>query len=233
MQDYEYCSRRYHRRSRLGDLHCYTVSCKGEWWVDANCRRLYIFLDIWLHTVKLILELLSLDVGDNEQVSSTRSTPSDGQTSLPLARVVQPCNLSSLDDADVQDVIIVGGGPAGTFVGYRLKTENTSVQYKVLLLEATDRIGGRLYSVHLPDIDFNVAELGGMRFIPDSQPYVTKVIKEMNISHKQFLMDEENDARPYLFRDIFVQQKDLKTAGKAAYKLNKEEEDLTPSQVSE
>ncbi|XP_062515398.1 aplysianin-A-like [Corticium candelabrum] len=72
-----------------------------------------------------------------------------------------------------------------------------------------------------------------MRFIPDSQPYVTKVIKEMNIPHKPFLMDEENDARPYLFRDIFVQQKDLKTAGKAAYKLSKEEEDLTPSQVSD
>ena len=128
-------------------------------------------------------------------------------------------------------MIIVGGGPAGTFVGYRLKTENTSPQYKVLLLEATNRIGGRLYSVDLPGIDFNVAELGGMRYIPSSQPYVEEVIKEMNIPHKPFLMDEENDARPYLFRDIFVQQKDLKTAGKAAYRLNKEEEDLTPSEV--
>ena len=124
----------------------------------------------------------------------------------------------------------MGGGAAGTFVGYRLLTASSRPP-KVLLLEATDRIGGRLYSEKLPEIDFNVAELGGMRYINNTQPYITKIIEEFGIDHKEFLMDEENDDRPYLFRDFFVQQKSLKEAGKA-YQLKPEEQGKTPNEVS-
>ena len=120
---------------------------------------------------------------------------------------------------------------AGTFVGYRLLTAS-SLLPKVLLLEATDRIGGRLYSENLPGIDFNVAELGGMRYINNTQPYITKIIEELGIDHKEFLMAEENDERPYMFRDLFVQQKNLREAGKA-YQLKPEEQDKTPDELSE
>ena len=145
-------------------------------------------------------------------------------------RVVQPCNVSD-EFEDVEDVIIVGGGPAGTFVGYRLLTAS-SLLPKVLLLEATDRIGGRLYSENLPGIDFNVAELGGMRYINSTQPYITKIIEDLGIDHKRFLMAEENDERPYMFRDLFVQQKNLREAGKA-YQLKPEEQNKTPDELSE
>ena len=77
-----------------------------------------------------------------------------------------------------------------------------------------------------------MAELGGMRYINDTQPYITKVIEELGIEHKQFLMDEENQNRPYLFRDVFVQQKNLREAGRAAYQLKQEEQDKTPDEVS-
>jgi protoporphyrinogen oxidase len=131
----------------------------------------------------------------------------------------------------VLDVIIVGGGAAGTFVGYRLLTA-VSPPPRVLLLEASARIGGRLYSEKLPKIDFNVAELGGMRFINNTQPYFTRIVQEFGIETKEFLMDEENEDRPFLFRDYFVQQKDLEEAGKA-YQLKPEEQGKTPREVSE
>ena len=173
------------------------------------------------------------------QQTGTSSTPSNGSAgsegqptrSGPVLfnRILQPCNIH-LADEDVWDVVIVGGGPGGTFSGYRLLQENP--EWKVLLLEATNRIGGRLYSEHLPGIDFNVAELGGMRYIPNVQPFITKVIKELNIDNKPFLMDEENEDRPYLLRDFFVKQRDLKTAGETVFQLNERERGKTPDEVS-
>lgn len=166
------------------------------------------------------------------------STPSDsagngGQSKagpIPFSRAVQPCNISSFAHQDVWDVIVVGAGPGGTFSGYRLRKEKP--EWSVLLLEATNRIGGRLYSEHLPDINFNVAELGGMRYIPEAHPFFAKVIETLNISDKPFLMAEENEDRPYLLRDIFVKQRDLRTAGEKAFRLNEEERGKSPDELS-
>ena len=164
--------------------------------------------------------------GNGDQPTGTQQT----DTPIPFSRVVQPCNISSTDQVDVWDVVVVGGGPGGTFSSYRLRKEKP--EWRVLLLEATNRIGGRLYSEHLPDIDFNVAELGGMRYIPDAHPFFTKVIDKLNIDNKPFLMQEENEDRPYLLRDFFVKQRDLKTAGETVFQLNERERGKTPGEVS-
>ena len=147
------------------------------------------------------------------------------------------CDFSFIKDQEVQDVIIVEGGPAGVFVGDRLRT--TLPDKTVLLLEATNRIGGRLHSESLDGIDFPKAELGGMRYINvsgnrnESHIYIMKVIEELGIAHEDFYMDENNPSRPYRLRDYFVQQEDLKKAGKKAYRLNTKEQNKTPNQVFE
>ena len=132
------------------------------------------------------------------------------------------------DPADIQDVIIVGGGPSGTYLAYRLRQNNSLTDKKILLLEANDRIGGRLHSVRIPGIDYYVAEVGGMRYIPDAQPLIAQVINDLGIPTKVFEMDEENEDRPYLLRDVFVQQKDLTTA-KLPYNLKEDEEHQVPN----
>jgi hypothetical protein len=191
-----------------------------------------IFVVVVLVLVVCIVPPLVCSDDDDDVDKGCSSPPAsiDFQNPVFPGRTVQPCNFN-VTEVVLEDVIIVGGGPAGTFVGYRLLSHNPEMATKVLLLEATNRIGGRLYSERLPDIDFNVAELGGMRYINATQPYITKVIDELGIRHKEFLMDEDNDERPYLFRDLFVQQKNLNEAG-MAYQLNPEERNKTPDEVS-
>lgn len=73
------------------------------------------------------------------------------------------------------DVIIVGGGLAGLTAARRAKEQGLSV----LLLEARNRLGGRVHSEALPSgtrIDL------GAQFISDHQPNVTALGKEAGIS---------------------------------------------------
>lgn len=73
------------------------------------------------------------------------------------------------------DVIVVGGGLAGLTAARRAKERGLSV----LLLEARDRVGGRVHSVTLPSgtrIDL------GAQFISDYQPNVTALGKEAGIT---------------------------------------------------
>ena len=131
------------------------------------------------------------------------------------------------DPADIQDVIIVGGGPSGTYFAYRLRKNTTLKNDKILLLEANNRIGGRLHSFRLPGIDYNMAELGGMRFVEGEQKLLTDVIKDFAIPVKEFGMDENNTDRPFLLRDVFLQQKHLTTA-ELPYNLKEDEKHLYP-----
>ena len=62
------------------------------------------------------------------------------------------------------DVAIIGGGAAGAYTAYRLKTNESTRPLNVHLFELSDRIGGRLLSVNLPGLPHNVAELGGECF---------------------------------------------------------------------
>ena len=63
------------------------------------------------------------------------------------------------------DVAIIGAGVGGTYAAWRLRTRNLSIT----MYELSDRVGGRMHTVHFPNTpDINV-ELGAMRFIPDSK----------------------------------------------------------------
>lgn len=80
---------------------------------------------------------------------------------------------------DVLDVAIIGGGVSGCYCGYRLLTAgpaSPTVQnmlkasgrnsLSVALYEASDRIGGRLWTYRFPETPNLVADLGGMCFSP-------------------------------------------------------------------
>jgi tryptophan 2-monooxygenase len=68
-------------------------------------------------------------------------------------------------------VAIVGAGAAGLCAAYELSKAGADVQ----LIEATDRVGGRLDARHFPTADGSpsstLAEMGAMRFPPTGEPF--------------------------------------------------------------
>lgn len=82
------------------------------------------------------------------------------------------------------DVAVVGGGVAGTYVASRLR--NQRPEWRLALFESAGRIGGRLLSLRLPELNERVAELGAMRF-RTSQPLVTALVAELGLRTRPFL----------------------------------------------
>ncbi len=80
-------------------------------------------------------------------------------------------------DEDI-DVAIVGAGVSGVYSAWRLQQAHPGS--KVVVFEASRRVGGRLLSVSPPDIPNMVAELGGMRILPAVQPLITRLIEVLN-----------------------------------------------------
>jgi monoamine oxidase len=76
------------------------------------------------------------------------------------------------------DIAVVGAGIAGVYCAWRLKQENPN--RKIVIYEASDRIGGRLLSVRPPDVPTMVAELGGMRILPTVHLRVANLVSALN-----------------------------------------------------
>jgi monoamine oxidase len=76
------------------------------------------------------------------------------------------------------DIAVVGGGVSGIYSAWRLKRADS--HRKIVVFEDSGEVGGRLLSVRPPDIPNMVAELGGMRILPEVQPRITRLIEVLN-----------------------------------------------------
>ena len=76
-------------------------------------------------------------------------------------------------DARDADVVIVGAGVAGLTAAWRL----ASAELRVVVLEARDRVGGRLHTVELEGEPF---ELGG-QWIAPTQSAVRALLEELGL----------------------------------------------------
>jgi hypothetical protein len=78
----------------------------------------------------------------------------------------------------IYDIIILGGGIAGLFTTYELSKKYPTV--KILLLEKSDRLGGRVFTYH---DKLMTVDAGAGRFSKD-HIHVVKLIKELGLSNK-------------------------------------------------
>ena len=76
------------------------------------------------------------------------------------------------DKHEVFDVLVIGGGISGLMAAWRLRN------HKVLLLEASERCGGRIKSVRGPDYWVNL----GAQVFPHDETAVGEVAREFGIS---------------------------------------------------
>lgn len=84
---------------------------------------------------------------------------------------------NSTPSAPKKNILILGAGIAGLVAAHEL----IKCGHHVEILEARDRIGGRILSHHFDDGSYN--ELGAMR-VPESHDYVHHYINEMKLKEK-------------------------------------------------
>lgn len=86
------------------------------------------------------------------------------------------------------DIIILGGGIAGIYTTYKLLKKDPTLS--ILLLEATDRFGGRVYTT--PKYHF---EAGAGRF-SNNHPLLLELIQELGLENKMIKISSSNKYFP-------------------------------------
>ncbi len=87
-----------------------------------------------------------------------------------------PLNSGMVDDLKI-DTAIVGAGMSGLYTAFRLTETQKLSANQVQIFEMSDRIGGRIESIKMPDMNV-VGELGGMRYLT-SQKIITTLIESV------------------------------------------------------
>jgi len=107
-------------------------------------------------------------------------------TLLPALSTAQASLGLAPGDTAECEVVVVGGGPGGVYSAYRILETNSSIN--VCLMEATHRVGGRIYSVRGlgPDSDLTL-DMGAYRYMPLTQPLITDIIQNLlNLPHRLY-----------------------------------------------
>jgi monoamine oxidase len=126
---------------------------------------------------------------------------------------------------DIIDVAVVGAGASGAYACWRLKAAGRNP----VLFESTDRIGGRLWSIHPPGMPNLVAELGGMRFLT-SHKLVVSLAAELKLKTDVFSIgDDKNIA---FLRGVQLRFSELKSnPNKVPYRLRDSEKGSIPGEL--
>jgi len=121
------------------------------------------------------------------------------------------------------DVAIIGGGAAGTYTAWRLALDRPDL--RVRLFEASERIGGRLFSIAFPQAPHLVTELGGMRFL-DAHRHVSGLVAHLGLPIRNFPIDREDNR--VLLRGRNFAQRAIR-AGSARFPYGISDADQKPS----
>ncbi|BCS83507.1 flavin-containing amine oxidoreductase/tryptophan 2-monooxygenase [Cotonvirus japonicus] len=82
----------------------------------------------------------------------------------------------NFDEINV-DILIVGGGPSGIYSAWRLS--QAYPEKKIIVVEEKSFLGGRLESIYFGNTEI-YAEMGGMRTFPNTDIYLTALLKKLN-----------------------------------------------------
>ena len=98
-------------------------------------------------------------------------------------------------------IIVVGAGMAGLVSASLLKEAG----HEVILLEASDRVGGRIYTIRSPFVDGEYLEAGAMR-IPNTHYLTLEYIRKFGLSLRPFIHSTPNDL--IFVNNVLVRMKD-------------------------
>jgi monoamine oxidase len=123
---------------------------------------------------------------------------------------------NEVEQGQVVDVAIVGGGVSGLYSAWRLKQRQRNA--RIVVYECSDyRTGGRLMSAIPPGMPHVPAELGGMRFL-NTQPIVQALADHLHVAYRDFPVSESNNIA-YL-RGSRLRRSELTDPAKLPYRLS-------------
>jgi lysine 2-monooxygenase len=138
------------------------------------------------------------------------------------------------DDRDglAADVAIAGGGVGGLYAAWRLATSERrgeeGAPLRIAVLEATDRIGGRIETVTFPGMPQHRAEFGAMR-LASWQELVLGLAQQLGIEVEPFEMGDEHNF--WHLRGKRLMAGDLSDSAKVPYGLEGWEVGKSPEQL--
>ena len=108
------------------------------------------------------------------------------------------------DSFTIFDVIVVGGGVSGLYAAWRLKKDDQSL--KILVLEAEERTGGRLFSVPMPGMPNIAADMGGMHYLskPDTIMNAWLVEKHFKMATRHFAQNSSDPHASMFLRNTRI-----------------------------
>jgi monoamine oxidase len=101
--------------------------------------------------------------------------------------IVKQGIVKKFDSGKQKKVIIVGAGLAGLAAGYELKRAG----HTPIILEAQQRVGGRVYTLRDPFTEGLYAEVGAMR-IPRAHTLTMEYVEKFGLKTNDFTMDNPN-----------------------------------------
>lgn len=136
--------------------------------------------------------------------------------------------LFSSINAEEIDVAIIGGGVTGTYSAWKLSQQENADPQNIHIFEATDRIGGRLYTVFFPEMQNIPVELGGMRF-RGSHTRVHQLANTLGLTIVPFASSDSDNL--YYLRGVRLRKSELTDTTKLPYKLAEHEQGKSPSDI--
>ncbi len=138
--------------------------------------------------------------------------------------------ITSLYSSQVIDIAVIGAGVNGTYTSWKLSSlkGQDGNPLHIDLFEATDRIGGRLYTLFFPEMKHVPVELGGMRF-KGNHKYVRKLAEELGLTVVPFSSEATDNF--YYLRGVRLRQHELIEPSKLPYKLAENEKGKTGSEI--
>lgn len=124
-------------------------------------------------------------------------------------------------------IIVVGAGLAGLAAAYEL----VRVGHEVLVLEAQERVGGRIQTLRAPFSDGLYAEAGGMRF-PSSHDLTMAYVRKFGLRTAAFTMGNP-ECYVYMNGQRLRQREFASNPSVLGFEVNAHERGLLPSQLWE
>jgi len=122
-------------------------------------------------------------------------------------------------------VIVVGAGLAGLTAAYEL----TRAGHEVLVIEAQERVGGRIQTLRAPFSDGLYAEAGGMRF-PASHDLTMAYVRSFGLRTSPFTMGNPN-CYVYMHGKRMRQWEFARDPAALGFEVHPTEQGLLPSQL--